>query len=347
LQKRKLKDTFLITFSAIIISLIYPVFADGFKEIIPYVNSFFIGLTGGMMVSFMELEVFDAAKRKYSFLQMFVFKTVIYFLFFLLIIPSIIGFMESVYYKKGFLEHMRSQQFRDFILEEDYVIILFYALFFIALINFTRLISRKLGQGTLLNYISGIYHKPREVQRIFMFLDLRSSTTIAEKLGAITYHKLLREFFEDITECIVLSHGIIYRYVADQVVVCWNYDEGLKNANCIKAYTLIKVRLKKLTEKYLLKYNVVPAFTASFHCGTVVIGEIGDIKSQIVYHGEVLYQLAEIEKKCSELKQPILISESLKEKIVLPSLYKMTKVGEIKATQKEMLKMYTLKEASF
>ncbi|MBK7871554.1 MAG: hypothetical protein IPJ74_13215 [Saprospiraceae bacterium] len=40
----------------------------------------------------------------------------------------------------------------------------------------------------------------------------------------------------------------------------------------------------------------MPRFSASFHSGRVITGEIGDIKSQIVYHGELLYQLSVIEK---------------------------------------------------
>jgi len=43
--------------------------------------------------------------------------------------------------------------------------------------------NTKFGEGNLFNMIRGKYQTPREEQRIFMFLDLNSSTTIAEKLG--------------------------------------------------------------------------------------------------------------------------------------------------------------------
>ena len=37
-----------------------------------------------------------------------------------------------------------------------------------------------LGEGVLWKFISGRYHKPREEERIFMFVDMKSSTAIAE-----------------------------------------------------------------------------------------------------------------------------------------------------------------------
>ena len=61
-----------------------------------------------------------------------------------------------------------------------------------AIINVTLFIlevSDNLGQGVLKNFLLGKYHKPREEERIFMFLDMKSSTTIAEKLGHINYYK--------------------------------------------------------------------------------------------------------------------------------------------------------------
>ena len=56
------------------------------------------------------------------------------------------------------------------------------------------------------------YTKPfSEVERIFMFLDIRSSTTIAEELGHIQYFELLNDFFRDIAEPISNNKGQIYQ----------------------------------------------------------------------------------------------------------------------------------------
>ena len=97
----------------------------------------------------------------------------------------------------------------------DFKIILVYSLILLSFINFTRQINRKIGYGVLLNFILGRYRKPREEERIFAFIDLKGSTEIAEKLGALQFHKLLYEFFHDISLSILVTKGEIYRYVGD------------------------------------------------------------------------------------------------------------------------------------
>ena len=89
-------------------------------------------------------------------------------------------------------------------------------------------VNSKFGQGAFWNIIRGKYNTPKEEKRIFMFLDLNSSTAIAEQLGDETYHAFLKDFFADITDPILENEGEIYQYVGDEVVVAWNYEEGKK-----------------------------------------------------------------------------------------------------------------------
>lgn len=345
-QKRRLINALKIILAGSIIGLVYPIFADGFGEIIPFINGGVIGFFGGAFIAFLELEIFDFRKRRGPFWVKLLKKLALYFLFFAFFIPLVMCFTESIYYNRGFWEHFNSEQFQNFLFKEDYDVILFYTFVFISIIIFTRQMSRKMGQEILVNFISGRYHQPREVERIFMFLDIRSSTTIAETLGSIDYHRFLHEFFLDISECILATKGIIYRYVGDQVVVTWRIKRGIENANCIRTYFNIKNKIKRVRERYIRSYNFVPRFSTSFHYGKVVVGEIGEVKSQIVYHGEALYQTTAIEKKFAELelKEAILISETLIKILPVPALYKIVKVTEIDNFEKGMLDVYTLEE---
>ena len=61
-------------------------------------------------------------------------------------------------------------------------------------IVFVRQPNRLLGPGILLRYVFGQYHRPRREARIFMFLDLKSSTTLAEELRPEAYYDLVNEF---------------------------------------------------------------------------------------------------------------------------------------------------------
>ena len=41
-----------------------------------------------------------------------------------------------------------------------------------------------LGQGVLFNFVAGRYRRPRVEERVLLFIDMESSTAIAERLGA-------------------------------------------------------------------------------------------------------------------------------------------------------------------
>ena len=180
----------------------------------------------------------------------------------------------------------------------------------------------------------GKYNTPKEEKRIFMFLDLNSSTTIAEKLGDELYHELLKNFFADITNSILDNNGEIYQYVGDEVVVAWKYEDGIINNHCIKCFFDMKSFIEKKKEKYLLRYGVVPSFKAGIHLGKVIVGEIGIIKRDITYSGDVLNTTSRIQSMCKEFDVDIIASEDLIEKLSLKS-YTANYLGAIKLKGKE------------
>ncbi len=91
-------------------------------------------------------------------------------------------------------------------------------------------INSKFGQqANFWSLTRGKYNCPKQEYKICMFLDINSSTTIAEQLGDETHHSLLKDFFADITTPVLDNKGSIYQYVGDEVVICWNYEDGLKD----------------------------------------------------------------------------------------------------------------------
>ena len=124
-------------------------------------------------------------------------------------------------------------------------------------------------------------------------------------------------FFCDLAEPVVAAKGAIHHYVGDEVVITWKMDQGLASGNCLNAYFTIVEKINKLQTKYMANFNVHPTFKAAYHCGAVVTGEIGDIKSEIVFHGDVVNTTSRIERLCSRLNEKILISKDLMEKLPL------------------------------
>jgi adenylate cyclase len=201
--------------------------------------------------------------------------------------------------------------------------------------QFILQVSDKFGPGILWKFITGKYYHPREEERVFMFLDLKSSTTIAEKTGSNKFFRLLKEIFNDVTEPIINSRGEIYQYVGDEIVITWPAKTGLSENNCLLCFYRIKEALEKRTEHYLEEYGVVPFFKAGMHIGEATVGEIGIIKKDIVFSGDVLNTTARIQGECNKNNVDIILSSVLLQRMPMNGEYKKIPLGEIQLRGKE------------
>ena len=196
-------------------------------------------------------------------------------------------------------------------------------------------VNDKFGHGLLWSMIRGKYHFPVNEQRIFMFLDLRSSTTIAERLGDHKYHQLLKDLFSDITDPILNNKGEIYQYVGDEVVISWKMQEGVEEYHCVKCFFDVKGKLELLKDKYQQQYQLFPEFKAGIHFGKVIAGEIGIIKRDITYSGDVLNTTARIQSLCNTYGANLLSSKELLDLLDLPEEMKLSPLGAITLRGKE------------
>jgi adenylate cyclase len=204
-------------------------------------------------------------------------------------------------------------------------------------------ISDHIGQGVLSNFFTGTYHTSIAEERIFMFLDMKSSTTIAEKLVHVNYFKLLNLYYADMTEAILLSAGEIYQYVGDEIIVSWSLKNGLRNNNCLRLFFSIKEKFERHSAKYIKNFGLVPSFKAGLHCGNVTTGEIGVVKKDIIFTGDVLNTTARIESLCNEYDVDILISDELFAQLKIKKEYHIKEIGVCTLRGKdEKVKLFTV-----
>jgi len=203
-------------------------------------------------------------------------------------------------------------------------------------------VSDKYGPGGLRNLIRGRYNKPRKENRIFLFLDINDSTTIAEKIGHEKYFNMLHDFFADITEPIIANRGHIYQYVGDEVVLCWQNTTRNKH-RCLR---FIKQAVEAISDKddyYMNEYGVTPTFKAGVHAGDVTAGYIGIIKKELVFSGDTLNTTARIRSKCHELKHSFILSIDFLHDFELSNEYLLNEIGEMEFKgRKEKSKVYSL-----
>ena len=175
-------------------------------------------------------------------------------------------------------------------------------------------LAEKYSPGVFKDILLGRYLKPRIETRIIMFMDLKDSTPIAEKLDSTEYFRFIRDFIYLISIAMIEYSGRIYQYVGDEVVVSWTYS--LKNTkNCMSALLEAKRLLQKNANRFSRRYGVAPEFRVGIHVGEVTVGEIGVIKKDIAMSGDTMNTTARIRTACSELNQKFIVSKAFAEKL--------------------------------
>jgi adenylate cyclase len=72
----------------------------------------------------------------------------------------------------------------------------------------------------------------------------------------------------------------------------------------------------------------LPQFKAGVHCGMVTAGEIGSLKKEIIFTGDVLNTSARIQGLCNQYHADLLVSEDFISLLQLPDVYLITPIGE-------------------
>jgi adenylate cyclase len=177
-------------------------------------------------------------------------------------------------------------------------------------------ITEKYSPGIFIDIFFGKYVHPQIEKRIVMFLDLKDSTPIAEKLGHKEYFRFIRDFIYFISIALIEYGGRIYQYVGDEIVVSWPYS--LRNTKrCMDALIEARKQLQKNGERFRRRYGVVPEFRVGIHVGEVTVGEIGVIKKDLAMSGDTMNTTARIRSACSELNQKFIVSKDFMDAVDL------------------------------
>ncbi|MGB5820772.1 MAG: adenylate/guanylate cyclase domain-containing protein [Saonia sp.] len=211
-------------------------------------------------------------------------------------------------------------------------------------IGFVLYISSIVGRGNLKKILSGKFYTPLVTEKVFMFIDLKGSTQLAEKLGHITYSKLIQDCFRDLV-VVHDYHAEIYQYVGDEAVLTWDLDKAMHANNGIKAFFAFQKRLNDRSAHYLSLYGAVPDFKAGMHGGIITMTEVGELKRDIAYHGDTINTAARLQGECNRLNVKLLISEKLLKDLDLNSEFRSTLMGEMQLRGKNApIQVYSLEE---
>jgi len=201
--------------------------------------------------------------------------------------------------------------------------------------HFVLQMNRMIGANVLGYFAAGVYRQPKAEERIFLFLDLEGSTQLAERLGSARYFELLRHFVDELTEPVLEAEGEIYQYAGDEVVITWPIEVGVRFANCVRCFFGIRSAVERTADRYELNFGTVPRFRGGLHGGTVTAGELGDLRQQIVFVGDILNTAARLEEYAKRTGLDLVISGPLLRRLALPPGVDATPCGDLEIRGKE------------
>ncbi len=179
------------------------------------------------------------------------------------------------------------------------------------LISFINQVSRSFGPGMLAAMITGRYRKPVCEKRVFMFMDLRDSTALAERLGPDKYSAMVRDLFHDTDSVVPRYQAEVFQHVGDEVVLTWDARGLADGTDCLLLFFAVREAIQARSKRYLGRYGVLPEFKAGLHLGDVVAVEVGDIRREVAYHGDTINTASRIQGLCNDTQRTLLVSRTL------------------------------------
>ena len=171
-------------------------------------------------------------------------------------------------------------------------------------------INQKYSQGVFFNIIIGKYLQPREEKRIIIFIDLKNSTPIAEKLGHKEYFKFIRDVIYCLSAGIAEYDGRVYQYVGDEIVAWWPCS-SINAKKCVNALIEARKIMNKNADVFRWGYDITPEYKVGIHAGNVTVGQVGITKKDLVMSGDTINTAARLRSACTELNQKYIVSKEI------------------------------------
>lgn len=163
-----------------------------------------------------------------------------------------------------------------------------------------------IGPRHFLMFLLGTYHRPVELDRVVVFLDMVGSSAMAEKMHPKISMSLIARFIFDATATFRLHGGDTINYTGDGLVALWPRKQADR---ALSAVIALRQRIEQNRAIYEHEFGVVPDFRAGLHAGRIVISQIGEEKLFLGVYGDTINTAARLESLNKDLSTKILMSD--------------------------------------
>ncbi len=268
------------------------------------------GLFFGTLFFFSNYLIDRIFSQKMPFGKVILLKTISYFFAMVLVFFTMGAILQLMYFYPIDVSKVihENEEMRNPVI---WLSFLTFMLFTAVLINFLIQMSYKIGPKTVFPLYLGKYHTPKSEDRIILFLDLKDSTGIAEELGHMKYSRLIQDCYHDLNKIVFRLNAEVYQYVGDEVVLTWKNKKSNLSKYAVRATFEFKKMLTKRSKYYLDKYGLLPEFKGGLNVGNVSVAEIGEVKRDIAYHGDVVNTASRLQEAAKEYNKTLMVSEKV------------------------------------
>jgi adenylate cyclase len=316
LRKRTLLHLAVFSLGGASLGLIYIIFEHGFTRIYPFINGAGAGLLVGLIIGLFEVYLFSPRAHQKSFFILLFTRVVIYMVSIAFVILIVVTLTRSIRHHQPLFEALLSEESIVYITQGKFKTAVVFAFIASVLVNFTRVISFKIGRGVLIDFILGVYQKPRLVERVFLLLQITNANQLLKEYTLESYHNFLNKIYKEIAIAAMYNGGYVYEYVDNQIILYWKAPKRGWQSHLFPCYNAILAVMKNNEAYFNKAYNLVPKLVCVAHGGEVVQAEIGELKTEIVFHGDVLNTVGRMMQVAIERGKVLVISEYVQQHII-------------------------------
>lgn len=146
-----------------------------------------------------------------------------------------------------------------------------------------------------------------------LFSDIRSFTTISERLNPAENFRFLNEYLSEMEPCIRRNKGFVDKYIGDAVLALYGEIESETSTSAersVKSAIEMQNALKKLNKKRIDNGEIPLRIGVGINTGPLMLGTLGnENRLDTTVIGNTVNLASRLESLTSYYKVPILISE--------------------------------------
>jgi class 3 adenylate cyclase len=153
-----------------------------------------------------------------------------------------------------------------------------------------------------------------------MFSDIRSFTSLSEKIAPRQLTKMLQEYFDEMTEEVIASEGVVDKIIGDAIMAFWGapIDQPDHADRAVRAAKGMVKRLERLKAQWATEGLPTLDIGIAINLGVATVGNVGSRRRfDYTLIGDAVNVASRLEGLNKQFNSHIIISESTKKHLTL------------------------------